>query len=217
MKHTILTATVAAIAALAAVPAHADTTAQATTDLNIRSGPGPQYEPIGVIAGGDNVVVDGCVEASSWCQVTYGGQTGWSYGEYLQASVQNEQVVVVERRDQLQVPFVSYDGGSEGAAVGAAGGAITGALIGGPVGAAVGGVAGAVGGAAIDPPQPVGTYVVENPAEPVYLEGEVVVGASVPEAVVLTPVPDYDYQYAYVNGQAVLIDPQTRQIVHVYR
>ena len=65
--------------------------------------------------------------------------------------------------------------------------------------------------------KPVRTYVTGNQVEPVYLEGEVVVGATIPEPVVLTPVPDYDYPYAYVNGQPVFIDPATRQIVYIVR
>ena len=43
------------------------------------------------------------------------------------------------------------------------------------------------------------------------------VGAGVPESVKLTTVPDYEYRYVYVNGQPVLVDPQTRKIVYVDR
>ncbi|WP_370853058.1 DUF1236 domain-containing protein [Pararhizobium haloflavum] len=69
----------------------------------------------------------------------------------------------------------------------------------------------------IDPPENVTTYVQSNQVEPVYLEGEVVVGAQVPETVALTEVPDYDYRYVNVNSQPVLVDPSNRQIVYVYR
>ena len=61
------------------------------------------------------------------------------------------------------------------------------------------------------------TYVRTNKMEPVYLDGEVVVGASLPETVVLNEVPDYEYRYVYVNGQPVLVEPQTRRIVYVVR
>ncbi|TWF54465.1 uncharacterized protein DUF1236 [Neorhizobium alkalisoli] len=102
---------------------------------------------------------------------------------------------------------------------GAAGGAVTGAIVGGPVGAAVGGVVGAIAGSAIDPPpQRVVTYVQEQPmpAQPVVVEERVVVGKPIPQAVVLTPVPDSPrYAYAYVNQQRVIVDPQTRTVVQV--
>jgi hypothetical protein len=67
-------------------------------------------------------------------------------------------------------------------------------LIGGPIdaaaGAAIGGAAGGVSGAAtgavvdaINPPDQVTTYVRSNSVDPVYLEGEVGVGAGLPETV----------------------------------
>ncbi|MCO6186601.1 DUF1236 domain-containing protein [Rhizobium sp. L1K21] len=108
---------------------------------------------------------------------------------------------------------------TEGTATGAAGGAITGAIVGGPVGAAVGGVIGAIAGTAVDPPpQEVVTYVRAQPmpAEPMTLEGEVAVGAKLPEQVVLVEVPeDPTYAYAFVNGHRVIVDPKTYVIVGV--
>ena len=61
------------------------------------------------------------------------------------------------------------------------------------------------------------TYVRENAVDPVYLDGEVVVGATVPEVVTLATIPDETYGYAYVNGLPVLVDPETRVIVKVVR
>lgn len=106
-------------------------------------------------------------------------------------------------------------GQAGGALSGAATGAAVGAITGGPVGAAVGGVVGGVAGAAIDPPEAVRTYVVQNRVEPVSIEQQVQVGAAVPESVVLHQVPEYQYEYTYVNGQPVLVDPGTRQIVYI--
>ena len=69
----------------------------------------------------------------------------------------------------------------------------------------------------IDPPENVRTYVTSNQIEPVYLDGEVVVGAGLPETVELREIPDYEYRYVYVNGQPVLVEPDTRRIVYVVR
>ena len=60
-------------------------------------------------------------------------------------------------------------------------------------------------------------YVIEHPARPIYLNGEVVVGAGLPESVDLQPVPDSEYNYAYVNREPVLVQPRTRRIVYIYR
>ena len=53
--------------------------------------------------------------------------------------------------------------------------------------------------------------------DPVYLEGEVVVGATLPETVELREIPDYEYRYVYVNGVPVLVEAETRQIVRIVR
>ncbi len=104
---------------------------------------------------------------------------------------------------------------------GAAGGAVTGAIVGGPAGAAVGGVAGAAIGAAIDPPpQKVVTYVRQAPAPTtrVVVKEKVVVGQSLPETVVVTPVPDDPkYAYAIVNDQRVIVEPSSRKVIQVIR
>jgi len=193
-------------------------TATATTDLNIRSGPGPQFDAVGVIAAGDTATVNGCVTDSMWCEVDYGGTIGYAYSDYLtvEAEAPGEVIVLTERPPEL-VGVAEPSTTANSTVTGAAGGAIAGALLGGPVGAAIGGAVGATAGIVVDPPETARTYVTENPMEPVYLEGEVVVGAQVPDTVTVQPIPDYEYEYVYINGQPVLIDPGTREIVYVFR
>jgi uncharacterized protein YraI len=70
----------AALVALA-VTGGAAAAASATTDLNIRSGPGPEYQVIGVIPSGAPVDVLDCT--GSWCQVNYAGRAGFASGSYL--------------------------------------------------------------------------------------------------------------------------------------
>lgn len=67
------------------------------------------------------------------------------------------------------------------------------------------------------PPVEVGTYVTTHRLDPVYLDGEVVTGATLPDTVELREIPDYDYRYVYVNNQPALVDPGTRRIVYVMR
>ncbi|EAU39950.1 hypothetical protein FP2506_17779 [Fulvimarina pelagi HTCC2506] len=210
----------ASLAALAATPSLAQTAVSSTTDLNVRAGPGPNYEIIGVLPQGSAGTLAGCTEGGSWCQVTVDGTQGWASAQYLTTDVDGETVVVVQRRQAAPeaIPTVTYeDDGGAGEVAGAAAGATIGALVGGPVGAAVGGGVGLAAGAALNPPDERVEYVRSNPAEPVYLEGETVVGAGIPENVQLNPVPEYEYEYANVNGQQVLVDPGTRQIVYIVR
>ncbi len=229
-KHALATAFICA----AALPgmALAQTAATATTDLNVRSGPGPEYPVVGFIEANGEATILGCIEGSKWCNVSHASGEGWAYSDYLVADFSGSPVVVTESRADIGVPAVVYDettaseaGGAAGVTTGAAGGAIAGALIGGPIGAAIGGVAGAAAGgitgagvgAVVEPPEPAVAYVTSNPVDPVYLEGEVVVGAGVPDTVQLQPIPDYQYNYAYVNGVPVLVDPGNRQVVYVVR
>lgn len=211
-----------AVAVFLAGSASAQTMATATSDLNVRSGPGPEYSVVGVIPSNGQATLNGCIENSKWCQVEANGVSGWAYSDYLLAQHSGRQVVVTEGRAEMAVPVTRYDGPPAAGVVGGVGGAVAGALVGGPVGAVVGGVAGAAAlgtaQAALEPPSPaVRAYIRDNRVDPVYLEGEVVVGAGIPETVTVREIPDYRYRYVYVNGQPVLVDPDSRRIVYVVR
>ena len=168
------------------------------------------------IKANDNVAIRGGLEGNKWCAVDHKGTEGWVFSDYLAADLSGSRVVVSERRSDIGVPATTYKGAG-GAVAGATGGAIVGAIVGGPVGAAVGGVVGAAAGAALTPPKEVVTYVTTNRLDPVYLDGEVVVGASLPPAVELRQIPNYEYSYVYVNGQPVLVESGSRKIVYVFR
>lgn len=209
---------------LGAPAAVAQTAVTATTDLNVRTGPGPQFPVMGVIGTGETADLQGCIEGSKWCSVTTKAGEGWAYSEYLTGDFGGGMVVLSERPPEAPieiVPAPAPSGGETGAVVGGVAGAVTGALIGGPIGAAVGGAAGAVAGGTtgdlVDPPERVREYVTSNTLDPVYLEGEVVVGAGLPENLTLQEIPDYEYRYVNVNGQPVLVDSATRRIVYVIR
>ena len=224
--HTKFLVSAAAGALLALTgAAFAQSAVVATTDLNVRAGPGPQHQVVGVLGAGQSANLDGCLEASKWCVVAFNGGQGWVYSDYLTGDFGGTQVVLTERPADSGVRIVEapveVDGGATGAVTGGVTGAVAGALIAGPVGAAVGGgagfVAGGAAGTVIDPPANVRTYVTSNEVEPVYLDGEVVVGAGLPETVTLREIPDYEYRYVYLNGQPVLVEPASRRIVYVMR
>jgi uncharacterized protein YraI len=205
--------------------AFADTSVSAVTDLNVRAGPGPLYSVIGVLAAGQQATLNGCLENSKWCTIAEAHGQGWVYSDYVTADFGGSQVVLTQRPADSGIAIVTTPadkgGGDAGAFAGGATGAIAGAIIGGPVGAAVGGAAGTIAGGAtgtvIDPPGNVRSYIAAHEEAPVYLDGEVVTGATLPDTVVLHDVPDYDYRYVNVNGQPVLVEPQSRRIVYVMR
>jgi uncharacterized protein YraI len=215
-KRFLLAMTAAGL--LAAAPALAQVSATAATDLNLRAGPAGNQQILAVIPSGGEVAVQGCLEAANWCQVNFEGTDGWAYGDYLNATAQDQQVVVIESRDVLSLPTVTFaqtaetDGGAGELSGAATGAALAAALIGGPAAIA----AGAALGATLGDDDPALTFVRSNPVEPVYLDGEVVVGAGVPEGVNMIQVPETQYSYANVNGVPVIVN-QDRSIVRIIR
>ncbi|MCR4268693.1 DUF1236 domain-containing protein [Nitratireductor sp. ZSWI3] len=201
LKSTAVAATLIAFTGLAA----AEVVAVATTDLNIRSGPGPQYPIIGAIGSNEEAVIEGCQEGSKWCMVTHDGLEGWAYSDYLTAPFGGSERVIVTERPPEILPSISYES--------------TASVETRPVHGELIGRKTALG--TIEPipapPPAVRTYVETNTFDPVYLEGEVVIGATLPETVEVHEIPDYEYRYVYVNEQPVLVEPQTREIVYVLR
>ncbi len=201
LKNAIFAAALASAAAIS-IPASAAIVAAASTPLNIRSGPGPQYAVIGAIPDRGQATIIGCIQGSLWCQVSYDGKQGWAYSQYLTATLSGRSLAVAEIRDlpPVQAP-VEVVGSAAPAPV------VTETLVAPPAGQPM----------VIAPPPAVQSYVVSHPVAPVYLNGEVVEGAGLPDTVALSSVPGYDYDYAYVNRVPVLVEPNTRQVVYVYR
>lgn len=212
---TMLLGSAAALTIGAGAAFAADGSASAATDLNMRMGPGPNYKIVDVIPAQGMVDLNGCVPGGGWCEVTFEGQTGWAYSPYLTV----EETPVAEMKDVSVIQYEKDNNADEAALVTGATGAAIGATLGGPVGAIIGGAVGtAVGGTAASIEPQVVTYVQANPVDPVFLQGEPVVGVTIPQEVETYAVPDYDgYAYANVNGDTVIMDNESRAIVKVVR
>ncbi|MSU92313.1 DUF1236 domain-containing protein [Rhodobacteraceae bacterium 2CG4] len=207
LKH--VTYPLAAAAILAAGSAMAETQASATTDLNLRAGPGVGYPVIGVIGGQESVLVDGCLDPAQWCKVNHEGQEGWAYGAYLTAPLGGTRTPLVEAVDMLDIRTVTFVETPDVATVTVE-----------PVGV----IETPPEIVSITPVERIGTlpddtitYVRSNPVDPIYLEGEVVVGAAIPQTVTIYDVPQSEYRYVNVNGQYVLVEPEGRRVVYIAR
>jgi uncharacterized protein YraI len=199
LRNTILAAVMSAAFAL-------PNAASAVTSLNICSGPDPQYPVIGPIPDKGHATIIGCIQDSLWCQVSHNGKQGWAYSEYLTASLSGRSLVVSEQIAQF--PAATFQAPAVTVGSAASPPAITGTLVERPARAAP---------LVITPPATVQQYVLGHPVQPVYLNGEVVIGAGLPQEVALAPVPGYQYQYAHVNGVPVLVEPRTREVAYLYR
>lgn len=221
MKRILFAAVVLSVASIGG--AQAQTVGTANTNLNLRSGPGPEQPVIGFIRARQKARILGCVEGSLWCQVDFRGKTGWAYSQYMTLQAGGGRIVVREPANVANVPVVTYDAMGYQAPSYRADVAPTAAAIfdgtvvgnGGPGASAIGAPRPAVYN--VSPPPAVGQYVSANSSNSFYYNGDIVVGASLPQTVVLNNVPDYRYQYVYVNDTPVLVDPATRQIVYVFR
>ncbi len=54
-----------------------------TASLNMRGGPGTQYEVIGWIPQNTHISVSGCTNPIRWCQVQFNNRKGWVSANYL--------------------------------------------------------------------------------------------------------------------------------------
>lgn len=59
------------------------TSAQATTALNVRTGPGTSFGVVDTLTPGENVEVNEC-EENGWCYIEHEGSDGWVSSRYLQ-------------------------------------------------------------------------------------------------------------------------------------
>ena len=75
----------AAVATVIPTVAFAAMLATAVTDLNVRSGPGPEHPVIGFVQSREEVSIIGCIEGSRWCQITHKGKPGGQPGHHLRA------------------------------------------------------------------------------------------------------------------------------------
>jgi F0F1-type ATP synthase membrane subunit c/vacuolar-type H+-ATPase subunit K len=224
----IATGLASALAIAIALPAVAQTTtAQSGTELNVRSEPTPFGEILGVLETNQEVTIDGCLQDVSWCKVSSGGMTGWASGQYLYVEDNANAVPLIDMAgnaeqftviEQTVETTTEADQDIAAVSVGTLG-ALTAFALGGPVGAIVAsGVAGTVlGAAAVEPSEETVTFIVNNPVETVYLEGEVVVGALVPTEVPTFEVPQAELRYLTINNVPVVVDAETGTIVRVIR
>ena len=199
MKRILFPAVAGALVAMSGA-ALADTAVSAVADLNVRAGPGPQYPVIGVLAAGQSATLEGCIENSKWCTIAEANGQGWIYSDYVTADFGGNEVVLTRRPADADITIVEAPADSDYPDT------YTGAI---------------VSAEPIEPirrpPAEIRTYIETNRLDPVYLEGEVVTGATLPDTVELREIPDYDYRYVYVNGQPALVDPGTRRIMYVVR
>ncbi len=87
---TILSGALIALTALYAGPALADP-AYATRNVNVRSGPGLNFEAVDQLVAGEPVDEGNCNADGSWCYVRHEGTDGWVAAVFLSATAPGQQ------------------------------------------------------------------------------------------------------------------------------
>ena len=83
-----------------------------TTDLNLRSGPDTAYPPVMVLPAGAPVMVYGCLDGWSWCDVSWGPNRGWVAGLYLSAMYQDQRIPFAQYAPRRNIPIITFSFGN---------------------------------------------------------------------------------------------------------
>jgi uncharacterized protein YraI len=81
----------------------------AIANVNERAGPSTQYPSVAVIPAGAPVVIYGCLNDYTWCDVSWGPNRGWMSAAYLQVTYQSRRVRLHDYISPLGIPFVTFN------------------------------------------------------------------------------------------------------------
>lgn len=109
MKFKVLAASL--LTALMALPAIAEAAEGfATANVNMRSGPSTAYPAVTMIPVGVPLQINGCLNDTPWCDVSFYGGRGWVAGHYIQATYQSRRIYVDRQYYRpLGIPTVVFN------------------------------------------------------------------------------------------------------------
>jgi uncharacterized protein YraI len=85
--------------------------AEVTSDLNMRAGPGARFPIITTIPEGRTVEVYGCLNDYEWCDVSWRGNRGWVFTDYLDYYYRNQPRPVMEWGPRIGIPVITFSFG----------------------------------------------------------------------------------------------------------
>lgn len=88
--------------------ANAATKAVATTDVNLRAGPGTHYPVIKVVPQTGGLITFGCLADYSWCDVRYSGHRGWLAARYIKL-IRPGAVITPATAVRVGVPVIRFN------------------------------------------------------------------------------------------------------------
>ena len=107
MKRILLTAAIAGASLAAATTAFAGA-GYVTANVSLLAGPDGNYPAVIGLRAGTPVMIEGCVDGWSWCDVSVGDDRGWVSGAYLQEEYDGRRVLVRDYGVQIGIPVVTF-------------------------------------------------------------------------------------------------------------
>lgn len=80
-----------------------------TRDVSLRAGPDSSYPRVSMLGAGTVVVIEGCTNDWSWCDVASEDSRGWMAGAFLQYEYQGRRVLVPAYGMQIGIPIVTFE------------------------------------------------------------------------------------------------------------
>jgi uncharacterized protein YraI len=80
----------------------------ATTDVNMRAGPGTDYPVVDTIPTDARVNIHGCLSDGAWCDVSWNGDRGWVDANYLDYYYNNRYVYLPDYYNVIGVPLATF-------------------------------------------------------------------------------------------------------------
>jgi uncharacterized protein YraI len=109
MKRKIIAAAaaVAASACIFALPVRA-ADGWSAARVHLRTGPDTHYPVVAVVPSGAGLLINGCLNAWTWCDVSWGGARGWMAGRYIQTAYNHRRAYIADSGPYAHVPVVVY-------------------------------------------------------------------------------------------------------------
>jgi uncharacterized protein YraI len=107
-----LACVVAATLSIASGAATAQTEAYTDSPVDVYAGPAQDYPLVAQWPAGQPVIVYGCVDGYSWCDVEVQGARGWVYGGYLSYPYQGSEVPIMTYGTVIGLPLITFSPGT---------------------------------------------------------------------------------------------------------
>lgn len=94
IRRFMLSAVAAMLVAVLSGPALAATKGATVTSVNLRAGPGTWYPVVKAMPPSAALTIYGCLDAASWCDVSWAGSRGWVSSNYVHVYYQGQAVTL---------------------------------------------------------------------------------------------------------------------------